>query len=92
MNRMLIPHLTFGVCKKFTNQYLWILRKLGIRCHDLKDYVDEFGLYHPDAVFFDENGEDYIANLAIDLARIQSNSSTVGFRRWSNFTRRIKTD
>lgn len=68
-----------GVCKKFTNQYLYILRKLGIRCHDLKDYEDEFGMYHPDAVFYDENGEDYIANISTDLARIQSNSSTRGF-------------
>ena len=72
-----IPNI--GVCKKFTNQYLMLLTKMGIKCHEFREETDDFGMYHNDAIFFDEDGEDYIVNLAIDLARIQSNSSTVGF-------------
>lgn len=68
-----------GVCKKFTNQYLMLLKMLGIKCTDIKTEADEFGIYHPDASFIDESGEDHIANITADLSRIQTNSSTQYF-------------
>lgn len=72
-----VPNI--GVCKKFTEQYMYILRKLGIKCREQRDYVDDFGMYHPDAVFVDEDGNEHLANLAVDLPRIQSHSSTKHF-------------
>lgn len=68
-----------GVCKKFTRQYMYILNKIGVRNVEVSDIPDEFGIYHTEVTFFDDDGTPHKTNLAVDLSRIQSRSKTNHF-------------
>lgn len=68
-----------GVCKKFVGQYMYILNKLGVRCIEVRDPADEFGMYHTEVTFFDDDEKPHKTNLAVDLSRIQSRSKTNHF-------------
>lgn len=67
-----------GICKKFVGQYMYILNKIGVRCVEVRDPADEFGMYHTEVTFFDD-GIPHKTNLAVDLSRIQSRSKTNHF-------------
>lgn len=68
-----------GICKKFVGQYMYILNKIGVRCVEVRDPADEFGMYHTEVTFFDDDGIPHKTNLAVDLSRIQSRSKTNHF-------------
>lgn len=68
-----------GVCRKFTRQYMYILNKIGVRNVEVSDIPDEFGIYHTEVTFFDDDGTPHKTNLAVDLSRIQSRSKTNHF-------------
>lgn len=72
-----VPNI--GVCKQFAAQYKYLLNSLGIKTRVAITEQDEFGTYHPDIFFYDEDGNQHLANLAVDLSRIQSHCKTKHF-------------